>query len=70
MNSIADKGYITLKVSKKIGRAKILHLKKYIKSLESDLDRPKKRVPQAIINKLADEINEGIWEKFKKAHGL
>lgn len=70
MNSIADKDFITLKVSKKLGRAKIMQLKKYIKSLESDIDRPRKKVPQAIINKLADEVNEGIWEKFKKAHGL
>lgn len=65
-----DKDYITIKVSKKIGKAGIKRITDYARYLEINKDAPKKRVSKKVIRELADEITTVAWEKFKKKHNL
>jgi hypothetical protein len=65
-----NKDKITVTFSGSVGKEGLALIKDYIEFLEkSDVPR-RKKVPQSVINKLADEINEAAWKKFKKARGL
>jgi hypothetical protein len=65
-----DKDYITIKVSKSIGAARIKRIKDYAKSVEEEKSAPVKKVSQRIINELSREINAKVWERIKKERGL
>ncbi|MEP7142071.1 MAG: hypothetical protein ABI707_04330 [Ferruginibacter sp.] len=60
-----DKDYITIKVSKKIGRMGIQRIKDFINFLETNKDASRK-VPQKTINELSRKINKAAWDKLKK----
>jgi hypothetical protein len=66
---LADKDYVSIKVSKKIGAAGIKRIKEYVRFLEINKDAPKK-VSQKKITELADEITAGAWEKLKQKRGF
>lgn len=65
-----DKGKITVSFSGRVGNDGLLKIKNFIEFLEKNKALKKKKVPQSTIDKLADEINEAAWKKFKKAKGL
>ena len=65
-----ETGYISIRVSKKIGVAGINRVKNYVKLLETNSPIAKKKVTQSVINKLSREINKSVWEKFKKIRGI
>jgi hypothetical protein len=65
-----NKEYVTIKIPKSIGAARIKRIKDYAKSLEEEKSAPTKRVPQRIINELSREINAKVWERIKKERGL
>jgi hypothetical protein len=65
-----DKDYVTIKVPRSIGSARIKRIKEYAKSLEEQKSNPVKKVPQRIINELSREINAKAWEKLKAKRGL
>jgi hypothetical protein len=67
---IIDKDYISIKVSKKIGKAGIKKLTDYAQYLEINKDAPKKKVSKKLIKELADEITAAAWEKLKKKRGF
>ena len=68
-NELTDKEYVTIKVSKKVGRAGIKRLTDYAHFLEINKDAPKK-IDEKKILELADEITAAAWIKFKKKHNL
>ncbi len=68
-SELTDKEYVTIKVSKKVGRAGIKRLTDYARFLEINKDAPKK-VDKKKILELADEITAAAWIKFKKKHNL
>jgi hypothetical protein len=59
-----DKEYITIKIPKNIGAARIKRIKDYAKSVEEEKIAPVKRVPQRIINELSREINAKAWDRI------
>lgn len=65
-----DKDKITISFSGSVGKEGLQRIKSYIEFLEKSGIPRKKKVPQSIIDKLAEEVNEGSWKKFKKAKGL
>ncbi|WP_407526455.1 hypothetical protein PDL71_05480 [Lacibacter sp. MH-610] len=65
-----DKDKVTISFSRKIGSTGIKRVKEYIEFLERASTVKLKKVPQSAINKLADEISEAAWNKFKKQRGL
>ncbi len=67
---ITDKDYVTIRVSKKIGKAGIKRLTDYAQYLEINKDAPKKSVSKKVIAELADEITAAAWEKLKKKRGF
>lgn len=67
---VIDKDYISIKVSKKIGKAGIKRLTDYAHYLEINKDVPKKKVSKKVIKELADEITAAAWEKLKKKRGF
>lgn len=64
------KDKITISFSGSVGKEGLSHIKDYIEFLEKSGVPRRKRVPQSVINKLAEEINEAAWDKFKKAKNL
>ncbi len=64
-----DKSKVTISFSRKVGSSGIKKIKEYIEFLELNADAPKRKVPKAVINKLADEITKSAWEKLKKKRG-
>lgn len=65
-----DNEKITVSFSAKVGNKGLNRIKSFIEFLEKSGVPKKKKVPQSIINKLADEVNEAAWERFKKAKGI
>ncbi len=65
-----DKDYVTIKVPKSIGAARIKRIKEYALAVEKEKSTPVKKVPQRIINELSREINAKAWERIKKERGL
>ncbi len=65
-----DKDYVTIKVPKSLGAARIKRIKDYAKIVEEEKFAPVKKVPQRIINELSREINAKAWEKLKAKRGL
>jgi hypothetical protein len=65
-----DKDYVTIKVPKSIGAARIKRIKEYAKSVEEEKNPPAKKVPQRIINELSREINAKVWDRIKRERGL
>ena len=65
-----DKDYVTIKVPKSIGAARIKRIKEYALSVEKEKSAPVKKVPQRIINELSREINAKAWEKLKAKRGI
>lgn len=65
-----DKDYVTIKVPKSIGAARIKRIKEYALAVEKEKSAPVKKVPQRIINELSREINAKAWEKLKAKRGL
>ena len=65
-----DKSKVTVSFSRKVGSSGIKKIKEYIEFLELNAGAPKRKVPKAVINKLAGEITKAAWGKFKKAKGL
>ncbi len=63
------KDYVTIKIPKSIGTAKIKRIKEYAKAVENEKGNLKK-VPQRIINELSREINAKAWERLKAKRGL
>ena len=61
--TIIDKDFITIKVPKSIGNARIKRIKEFALALEKEKTTPIKKVPQRIINELSREINAKAWEK-------
>ena len=66
---ISDKDYVTIRVSKKIGRVGIKRLSDYALYLEKNKDAPKK-VSKKKIAELADEITAAAWGKLKQKRGF
>lgn len=66
---LIDKDYVSIKVSRKIGRAGIKRLTDYARYLEINKDAPKK-VSKKKITALADEITAAAWEKLKQKRGF
>jgi hypothetical protein len=64
------KDKITISFSGRVGKEGLARIKDYIEFLEKSGIPRRKKVPQSVINKLADEINEAAWKKFKKAKGI
>jgi len=64
------KDKITISFSGSVGKEGLARIKDYIEFLEKSGVPRRKKVPQSVINKLADEINEAAWKKFKKAKGI
>jgi hypothetical protein len=64
------KDKITISFSGSVGKEGLARIKDYIEFLEKSGVPRRKKVPQSVINKLADEINKAAWEKFKKAKGM
>jgi len=65
-----NKEKITVSFSGHVGNDGLLKIKNFIEFLEKNKALKKKKVSQSTIDKLADEINEAAWKKFKKAKGL
>ena len=68
-NELTDKEYVTIKVSKKVGRAGIKRLTDYARFLEINKDAPKK-IDKKKITEIADEITASAWEKLKQKRGF
>jgi hypothetical protein len=64
------KDYVTIKISKSIGAARIKRIKEYALAVEKEKTAPVRKVPQRIINELSREINAKVWERIKKERGL
>lgn len=64
------KDKITISFSGSVGKEGLARIKDYIEFLERSGVPRRKKVPQSVINKLAEEINKAAWEKFKKAKGM
>ena len=67
--TVSEKDYITIRVSKKVGKEGIKRLTDYARYLEVNKDAPKK-VSKKKIKELADEVTAAAWGKFKKKHNL
>lgn len=65
-----NKDRITISFSGTVGKEGLKRIKSFVEFLERSDVPKKKKVPQSVINKLADEINEAAWKKFKKAKGI
>lgn len=61
------KDKITISFSGSVGKEGLARIKDYIEFLEKNGVPRRKKVAQSVIDKLAEEINEAAWEKFKKA---
>ena len=61
------KDKITVSFSGSVGKEGLARIKDYIEFLEKNGVTRGKKVAQSVIDKLAEEINEAAWEKFKKA---
>ena len=64
------KEIITISFSAKVGAAGLKRIKEFIGFIQLQNSMPKRKVPQSVINKLAEEVNEVAWEKFKQKRGL
>jgi len=64
------KEIITISFSGKVGAAGLKRIKEFIDFIELQNSMPKRKVSQSVINKLAEEVNEVAWEKFKQKRGL
>ena len=64
------KDKITISFSGSVGKEGLARIRDYIEFLEKSGVPPRKKVSQSVINKLADEVNEAAWKKFKKAKGI
>ena len=67
--TIGEKDYVTIRVSKKVGKSGIKRLTDYARYLEVNKDAPKK-VSKKKIKELADEITAAAWERLKKKRGF
>lgn len=65
-----NKEWITISFSGSVGKEGFMRIKNFVELLEKAGVPRKKKVPQQTINKLAEEVNESAWKKFKKAKGL
>jgi hypothetical protein len=65
-----NKETITVSFSGSVGKKGLSSIKNYIEFLEKSKTPKRKKVPKAVINKLADEVTEAAWKKFKKAKGI
>lgn len=65
-----NKDRITISFSGNVGKEGLKRIKSFVEFLEKSGVPKKKKVPQSVINKLADEINEAAWKRFKKAKGI
>jgi hypothetical protein len=59
-----DKDYVTIKIPKSIGTARIKRIKEYALAVEKEKSAPIKKVPQRIINALSREINAKAWNRI------
>jgi hypothetical protein len=64
-----EKDYVTIRVSKKVGKAGIKRLTDYARYLEVNKDAPKK-ISKKKIEELADEVTAAAWERLKKKRGF
>jgi len=69
VTELNDKAYVTIKVSKKIGRSGIKRVKDFINFLETNKDAPGK-VTKKTINELSRKINKAAWDKLKDKRGI
>lgn len=61
---------ITVSFSSSVGNEGLKSIKRYVEMLEkTNMQKPKK-VSEAAIKKIADEITQAGWGKMKKAHKL
>jgi hypothetical protein len=65
-----NKDQIVVSFSGSVGKDGLMRIKSFIELLESQNKTHKKKVSQTLINKLADDVNEAAWKKFKKEKGL
>jgi hypothetical protein len=65
-----SKERITISFSGSVGNEGLMRIKEFVELLEKSAISRRKRVSQSVINKLADEVNETAWKRFKKAKGL
>lgn len=65
-----NKEKITVSFSGSVGKKGLSSIKNYIEFLEKSEASKRKKVPQAVINKLADEVTAAAWKRFKKAKGI
>jgi predicted HTH domain antitoxin len=64
-----DKNFISIRISKKIGKAGIRKITDYARFLEIN-KYAQKKVSKNKITELADEITAAAWSKFKKKYNL
>jgi hypothetical protein len=58
-----NKDYVTIKVPKSIGVARIKRIKEYALAVEKEKSAPTKKVSQRI-NELSKEINTKAWNRI------
>ncbi|AXY77710.1 hypothetical protein D3H65_28650 [Paraflavitalea soli] len=61
---------ITVSFSGSIGKTGLESIKNYIEFLEKGNEGKKKKVSQATINKLSDEVTAAAWQRLKKERGI
>ncbi|MBP6431646.1 MAG: hypothetical protein KA319_07765 [Ferruginibacter sp.] len=66
---IIDNNYVSIRVSKKVGKLAIQQLTDYAHYLETTKDAPQK-VSKKIITEIADDITASAWQKLKQKRGF
>jgi hypothetical protein len=61
---------ITVSFSSSVGTEGFKSIKRYIEMVEKTKIQKPKKISEAAIRKIADEITKAGWEKMKKAHKL
>lgn len=61
---------ITVSFSTSVGNEGLKSIKRFIEMVEKTKMQKPKKVSEAVIRKIADEITQAGWEKMKKAHKL
>ena len=59
------KDIITISFSAKVGAKGLKAIKNFIEMVEAQSLIPKRKISKSVINKLADEVNEAAWKRFK-----
>lgn len=64
------KDKITVSFSGSIGKTGLETIRNYIEFLEKGSKGKKKKVSQATINQLSDEVTASAWQRLRKERGI